>query len=248
MPINKEKLKEFLLKLKKQKDEAVLTHKQFTDNFAKVLKFLTSLKGKNQAEFKALNNKISEASEKLKADNSVNFSGLTDEISKTFDKIQKDQEYGMNFIRDKVKKIKDGVMGDSGKDGVDGKDGTDGKDAPTIRKIRRALKKKLKISDIKGLRKELDKKVIMTGSSGASGGGHVRAIDLSASLDTSTRTFSMPVFWKIISVHLSSFPNALRDTTDYVADASNFTIEFTSEIPINSLATGQTCIVVIAEP
>ena len=84
---------------------------------------------------------------------------------------------------------------------------------------------------------------------GSSGGGIVKAYDLSSSLDGSTKTFALPAFWRIISVHLSSFPNILRPTVDFTSDAGAMTITFTSEIDAaSSLASGQTLIIVYAEP
>lgn len=108
---------------------------------------------------------------------------------------------------------------------------------------------RLDASAIKGLEKRLKKLENTTTYSGASigsGGNVVRAYDLSSSLDGSTRTFALPAFWRVISVHLSSFPNILRPTTDYTTDGSAFTLTFTSEIPDNSISTGQTCIITYA--
>ena len=112
---------------------------------------------------------------------------------------------------------------------------------------------KLSIEAIKDLREELDdlkkqKTVYVGGGSGATGGGIVKAYDLSASLNGTTKTFNLPAFWRVISVHLSSFPNILRETIDYTTDGSAMTITFTSEINAStSLATGQTLIIIYAE-
>lgn len=79
--------------------------------------------------------------------------------------------------------------------------------------------------------------------------GAVKAYDLSASLDGVTKTFALPTFWRIISVHLSSTPNILRVTTDYTSDASVPSITFTSQIDAStSLSAGQSLIIVYAEP
>lgn len=110
---------------------------------------------------------------------------------------------------------------------------------------------KLSIDAIKGLRKELGRLTRETSRSGVIPftRGAVRAVDLSASLDGSAKTFSLPAFWIVVSVHASSSPNAFRATTDYTTDASAFTITFTSEInEATTLASGQTLIVTIAEP
>ena len=110
---------------------------------------------------------------------------------------------------------------------------------------------KLKISAIKNLEEELDKlkkqkqqQIYVGGSSG--GGRIVKAIDISSSLNGSTKTFNIQAVWRIVSVHLSSFPNILRETTDYTWTPTSIT--FTSEIDAaSSLAAGQTCILIIAE-
>lgn len=114
---------------------------------------------------------------------------------------------------------------------------------------------RLDVSAIKGimkllakLEKKIDSKVIYTGGSGAGGGGHVKLTDISSSLNGVTKTFSLPAFWRIISVQSSSFPNAFRPTTDYTTDADLMQITFTSEInAATTLATGQTITIIYAE-
>ena len=94
--------------------------------------------------------------------------------------------------------------------------------------------KKLEISAIKDLKEELEKlenkirkgKAMPAG--GVGGGGRIAKVyDLSASLDGVTKTFTLPAFWRVISVHSSSFPNVFRPTTDYTTDAGLSTITFT---------------------
>lgn len=100
---------------------------------------------------------------------------------------------------------------------------------------------------IKELRAEIAKRPIYVG--GSSGGGRIcKSYDLSASLDGSTKTFSLPSFWRIISVHLSSVPNILRPTVDFTVDGSAKTITFTDALDVGtSLSSGQTLIVVYSE-
>lgn len=116
---------------------------------------------------------------------------------------------------------------------------------------------KLKIKAIGYLQEKLDElerkiRAISSGSgktmyvpSGGGSGGHTMMVyDLSASLDGVTKTFSLPAFWRVISVQSSSFPNAFRPTVDYTTDGSLNTITFTSEIDAGgTLAAGQTVIV-----
>ena len=116
---------------------------------------------------------------------------------------------------------------------------------------------KLKISAIGHLREELDelKKrfsqtpgTVAFGGGSAQGGRIVKVHDLSGSLDGVTKTFSLPAFWRVISVHAASFPFILRPTTDYTTDGSAFTITFTSAIESSTtLASGQTINIIYAE-
>lgn len=117
---------------------------------------------------------------------------------------------------------------------------------------------KLNIDAIEDLQEELDKvrniqltkkdNVVYVGGGGGSGGRIVKSYDLSSVLDGVTKTFSLPAFYRIISVHLSSVPNILRETVDYTSSASTFQITFTSQISEStSLASGQSCVVVYSE-
>ncbi len=112
---------------------------------------------------------------------------------------------------------------------------------------------RLEIKAIKDLQEELDEirkmkgKVVYTGG-GSSGGHIVKVYDLSASLNGVLKTFTLPAFWRVISVQSSSFPNAFRPTTDYTTDAGAMTITFTSEInAAATLDTGQTLTVIYSE-
>lgn len=113
---------------------------------------------------------------------------------------------------------------------------------------------KLDIDAIGHLREELNKLKKGTGGvqyvpTASSGGGVVKAYDISSQLNGVLKTFTLPAFWRIISVHASSFPSAFRETVDYTSDASAMTLTFTSEIDAGStLDTDQTVIVVYAEP
>lgn len=113
---------------------------------------------------------------------------------------------------------------------------------------------RLKIEAIKDLREELDElkkwRKGFVGGTGviASSRGAVRAYDISGLLDGVTKTFALPAFWRIISVHSSSFPQAFRETVDWTSDGSAMTITFTSEISAaTTLASGQTLVIVYAE-
>jgi hypothetical protein len=147
------------------------------------------------------------------------------------------------------------VQGPPGKDGADGKDGS----PDTADDIRNKLEllegdDRLKIEAIKDLREELDELRERAGRSNAPTAfaiqrGQLRAYDLSDQLDGSKKTFSMPAFWRIISVQSTSTPTIFRPTVDYTADASVPSITFTDQIDAAStLAAGQTLLIIYAEP
>ena len=106
---------------------------------------------------------------------------------------------------------------------------------------------KLVIDAIEGLREELEK--VRKEKSVAVGGGIVgrdlfQDIDLSAQLNGVTKTFNIPAVWNIISVHTSSFPNALRKNIDFTYTPQ--TITFTDEIDAGTtLAAGQTVVLTV---
>jgi len=138
----------------------------------------------------------------------------------------------------------------------DGKEGSP--DSPEdIRNKLETLKKKdrLDIDAIRGLQEELDKirkhagRRIIAGSSGGVGGGHVMVKDISSDLDGVTKKFSLPAFWRVLTVDCSAFPRTLRPTTDFTTDTSDMSITFTSEIRASTvLRKGQTVIITYAEP
>lgn len=102
----------------------------------------------------------------------------------------------------------------------------------------------------KDLRKLKNRPFRIEGGGGLAGGGGriVKSYDLSDSLNGVLKTFSLPSFWRIITVQSSSFPNAFRPTTDYTVDIPNSKITFTSEITADTtLATGQTIIITYSE-
>lgn len=147
---------------------------------------------------------------------------------------------------------RDGIDGKDGRDGVDGKNGEDGniKDLSPeeVRDLLELLQgdDRLDKSAIKGLDEELKRLSAIKGgfSGGIVGRDIIKDIDISGDLDGVTKTFNIPTVWNIISVHLSSFPHALRKTTDFTYTPTSIT--FTSEIDAaTSLATGQTCVLTV---
>jgi len=165
---------------------------------------------------------------------------------------------------------RDGRDGIDGINGINGKDGQPADETKIIETIENDLPKlgerirdglellededKLSIKAIKDLEdklKNLEKKIkmggqmIYAGGGSGSGGRIVKALDLSAELNGSTRVFNTQAFWRPISVHLSSFPNILRETTDFTWTPTSLTL--TSEVSDIAISAGQTLIFVIAE-
>jgi len=127
----------------------------------------------------------------------------------------------------------------------DGKDGSSDTSEQVVNKIN-SSRKKIKISTIDGLEvwlRNLMRAVKEKPSQIMRGGGDiVRAYDLSDSLNGVLKTFTIPTNRRVLGVRVSSFPFALRPTTDFTYTANSIT--FTSEISVDStLATGQTLIV-----
>lgn len=106
------------------------------------------------------------------------------------------------------------------------------------------------IEALEALKKRIEEanKVLYVGGGSTGGGRIVRSYDLSTLLNGTTTTFSLPAFYRVISVHLSSFPNILRPDVDYTTDVNTSSITFTAEITAStSLASGQTCIITYSE-
>lgn len=159
-------------------------------------------------------------------------------------------------IQARLDTLQDGEQGPQGEPGPQGPAGS----PDTAEDIRNKLEllegeERLKIEAIRGLREELDdlkkragQTTVVHSGGGGGAGKIVKSYDLSDSLDGSTATFALPAFYRVISVHLSSFPNILRPTTDYTTDGNAMTITFTAQIdPAVSLATGQSLIIVYSE-
>ncbi|MHB8603563.1 MAG: hypothetical protein ACYC9R_13090 [Nitrosotalea sp.] len=165
-------------------------------------------------------------------------------VKEKLDALISEHEYRLSQIKD----------GEPGKPGKDGSPDT----ADAIREKLHMLTpgNRLHIANIDGadalfqrMKKVEERPVGSSDWSSAGGGKIVKSYDLSSKLDGVTTTFSLPSFWIIISVHLSSVPNILRPTTDYTVDGTLMQITFTSQIdPSTSLAAGQSCIIVYSEP
>lgn len=130
-----------------------------------------------------------------------------------------------------------------------------GKYGKAIKEALESLKgdDRLSIDAIKDLREELDKikrkpSAVIGSWSSAGGGKIVKSYDLTTVLNGVTKSFSLPAFYRVISVHASSFPYSFRENVDYTTDSNATTITFTSEIEATStLASGQTITIIYSE-
>lgn len=233
-----------------------LGKEEFTTAFAQVVETMKTYKAQSEAEFAAMQSAISALSQKLANDNSTDLAALKAEAQTALAAIHSAVSDQMAQVHTHASQLQNGPQGEKGDQGEPGNDGL----PDTADDIRNKLEliveedEKLKIDAIGHLREELDrleKKISRGSGSGAviaSQRGQVKVYDLSASLDGIKSTFSLPAFWRVLTVDLSSAPNALRPTVDFTTDANAVTITFTSQIdPATQLASGQTCIVTYAE-
>lgn len=113
---------------------------------------------------------------------------------------------------------------------------------------------RLDVKYIKGIEqyekrlKSVENRPSTGGWSSASGGKIMKYFDLSPSLNGVLTTFSLPAFWRVINVQLSSAPNPLRENVDFTINASTYQITFTSQVnAATALSTGQSCLILYAE-
>lgn len=228
-------------------DERV-TRKEITAIVKQMKEFLVTLKGKNQTEFKNLNQSVTDLSEKLKGDNSQNITTLKAEFSKVITKALKDQEDGMNFIKDKVRGIKSGLDGKDGKSGVDGVSGKDGKDGSQDTPVQIAEKleilkddNRLKIEAIKDLKEKLDKLEKRPTGGGARKVIYTKRINLTDQCNGTLKEFLLPKDTiNVLGVWGTQFPITF-DEADFTFTGRTLTLTSEVEAP----ATGQTLFALI---
>lgn len=110
---------------------------------------------------------------------------------------------------------------------------------------------RLNVSAIDGLTElfaEFDKKIGGVRGSFASaltGRDLFNDIDLSPQLDGVTTTFQIHAVYNIISVHLSSFPHALRKNIDFTYTPTTISFDPAQIDPSTSLAQGQTAVLTV---
>ena len=177
-------------------------------------------------------------------------------FKKDTEKLQKEITDSFNTLQTKISEV-EATKGDPGEKGEPGEAGNIKDLSPEEQRdnlellISEPEEEKLKIEAVGHLRKTLDdlkeeiqKKTLATSGGGVSGRDIFADIDISSQLDGSTKTFNIAGVWNILSVSMSSFPNALRKSVDFTYTPT--TITFTDEINAStSLAAGQTVVLTV---
>ena len=241
-----------------------VTKKEFEDAVDTLIRYVQGINDRTVKDVKILKEVFEDSLKKIQKDTESSLTDLKKRVDGAFvadiiANMQREHTDRMKAVDAKMATVKNGDKGDS----VQGPPGMHGSpDTPLeiIEKLESVPEKdKLVIEAIRGLRQELDelKKAanksnangtIYVGGGTTGGGKTVKVYDLTSQLNGVLKTFALPAFWRVHTVDLSSFPNALRPTVDFTTDAALMTITFTSEInAATSLATGQTCIVTYSE-
>src|SRR3990167_9613687 len=251
-----------------------LGKEDFTKAFKSVIDFVKKIDSRNADEFKQIRQILSDLAQRVQEENTSltnDLKGQVDHIfvGKKLDEMSLKNEMSIGEMKNITKTMMDEMMAKmhaemmSIKDGhtlVKGKDFFDGKDGREIEpeEVRNKLEsikvedEKLDIDAIGYLRKELDKldKRVSSKFMGGGGGGRiVKVYDASSQLNGVLKTFTLPAFWRVLHVELTSFPyGACRPDIDFTSDASAMTITFTAQIDASTqLAAGQSLIVEYSE-
>lgn len=250
-----DKTKPNLIDLIKDLADDHIGKSDFTEAFAKVVETVKELRAQNEAEFAAIQETVDLLGKKLSEDNTNDLTSFKGEASSiiqaAIDAANASVADKLTLLDQRISEIKDGEPGPRGEQGPQGPAGS----PDTSEDIRNKLEllegdERLKASAISGL-EDLIKQTVPQSSNGTNfvvSRGAVKMYDLSALLDGSTKTFALPAFWRVISVHSSSFPHIMRPTTDYTTDGAAMTLTFTAEIDAATvLAEGQSIIVIYGE-
>lgn len=137
------------------------------------------------------------------------FSLLSDTLTKELDKKLSETEESIISKAIEGVEFPEPFVHPSPEDHRDGLEGLKGKERLDVSAIKGLTE------EFKKLRKSIKKNTRTPIFGGAGGGGYsggrsILAYDLSPHLDGSTKTFSLPAFWRIIMVESSSSPGSLR--------------------------------------
>jgi hypothetical protein len=255
-----DKLKRFLTAM--DGDNLGLTEKDFIDSFERVVEFVKALDQRLTGDVQKAAQLLAEKVEQLEASNGASVSDMKGKLDELFvgEKVggieaalRKIVDEKLGEVDGRMSTVKDGARGPEGKPGKAGKDGSPDSPEQVVSKVNKS-ETKIKRSQVEGLEDEFKKisKAGMythSGGGGGSGGGKVvKYYDISDQLNGSLKTFVLPAFFRVISVHSSSQPFILRPTTDWTADGAAMTITFTSAVDETiTLATGQSVVVIYSE-
>ena len=239
-------------------DGGAMTKEEFVQAFEQVVDVIKEFRETNAREFDLMKQVIEAFGNNLDGKSNKAIDDLKKGLNELFvdervggieKKINEVIDRKIRAIDDRMGKVRDGSKGDKGDQGRPGRDGSP--DSPA--KIKEKLESlegdnRLDASAIKGLDDMIKKGRPMGVAYAAGTRGTVKIYDLSSLLDGTTKTFSLPAFVRVLTVDVSSFPNAMRPTVDFTTDGAAMTITFTSQIDApTTLAAGQTCIVTYAE-
>ena len=256
MPPKLEKLKELMNIVNEG-----LSRKDFEESFKSLISFVKEIKSKNKEELDYIkqltNDSLSHLEQKTDSDSVKAKDEVMKKIENFMNKMYLEHEAMMSMCEKKMEEVRDGE---------DGKDADEEviveqvlalipeETSVTLRDKLESIDdedEKLDMKAIKGLLEELQKLRKIKGGmlvAGSSGGGKiVKIYDLSSQLNGVLTTFSLPSFWRVIDVKLTSIP-VLRPTTDYTVDGTLKTISFTSQVDTaTQLSAGQSLLVIYSE-
>ena len=234
-----------------------------------LVKVVKDTKETNIKEFKLIHETIKILSDKLRADNSQDIIDIKNSVKNALQRqinaietMLMTATEKMKQVDEKMAMVKDGKPADETRitnDILGRLPSPPFLEPKVIRDKLENLKEedeKLKIDAIGYLKEkleELEKKIVQKSGGHAifaSQRGAVKVYDASPQLNGVLKTFSLPAFWRVLVIHLSSVPNsAARENIDWTSDAGASTITFTSEInAASTLAAGQSLLVEYAEP
>lgn len=238
-------------------DKGRVSVSDFAEVVGVLVQFAKETRDLTEEETKRLKSLTSDVIKDLKEENKESLSISKGKLNEYLDSIERRVDKRLSEVKDGSQGEK-GERGETGLMGTDGKPGKDGSpDTPQqiVDKVQ-SLKEgsRWEIEDVNGLEDELSKikklgrsNVTIFGGAGQ-GGRIVKFYDISDSLNGSTKTFSLPAFFRVLQVTVSSFPTILRPTIDYTIDGSAMTITFTSEIDeTTTLARGQSVMILYSE-
>lgn len=226
-----------------------LTRKEFTDAFENVVNVIIKVRDDMRKEHE-------EYMSSMKAEHSdmvEEMSNKNTELIQTATKTVTEQATGMmKRIEQKLETVRDGL------DGANGINGRDGKDADEERVIREVLNKLPKpqdgkdadisvINELENKIKQLNERITniprATGRMGTRRIPMLRAIDLTADVNGSATTFTVPR--DTVRVHLvwsTQFPVVLRPDVDFTLSGQTLTL-VTAQV--GTMQSGQTVVALI---